>query len=362
MEEITITIVPNQFDAKTRTIVEWNGLSAVAFRYDSGVCGLRLANGRGHIDMLPFKGQQIWDAWFDDRNLTMRSMFAEPQPTREYLDTYGGFLLHCGLTAMGVPSEADNHPLHGELPNAPYREAAVVLGEDDDGAYIGLTGAYEHVRAFNWNYRFAPRIGLHYDSTLIHAGATITNRMASELEHMYMAHVNFRPEVGGKIHYTADASPESTRIFVSIPPHLKGGGLSAYTEFLNDLAKNPARHTTLTDDLVLDPEVVMAIDYKSDADGWAHSLHERPDGTGDYIAHRPEQLPRGVRWISRTADQEALGLFLPATSEHQGYTREKEKGFVPILPGGASKSVSFVFGALSVDETAEMSRRIAEVG
>jgi hypothetical protein len=40
--------------------------------------------------MLPFQGQQIWDAWFDERRLTMRSMFPEPKPTREYLDTYGG--------------------------------------------------------------------------------------------------------------------------------------------------------------------------------------------------------------------------------------------------------------------------------
>lgn len=362
MKEVSIPLRPECFGERSRVLAEWNGLSATGFRYTTGVCGVRLANGRGHIDMLPFQGQQIWDAWFDERRLTMRSMFAEPKPTREYLDTYGGFFLHCGLTAMGVPSEADDHPLHGELPNAPYPEARILLGEDADGAYIGLTGVYEHVRAFNWNYRFEPRVRLTAGETLIHATPTVTNQMATDLEYMYMAHVNFRPELGGKIHYTADTSAEATRVFVSIPPHLKGGGLEAYTEFLNDLAENPQRHTTLTEDLVLDPEVVMAIDYRSDQDGWAHSLHERPDGTGDYIRHRLDELPRGVRWIARTADQEALGLFLPATSEHQGYTREKEKGYIPILPGGASIRFEIAFGALSRDETAATKERIAAVG
>lgn len=358
MDEVRIALIPEQFGDSKTTLAEWGGLSATSFRYSTGVCGLRLANDRGHIDMLPFQGQQIWDAQFDGRRLTMHSMFDEPRPGVDYLDTYGGFLLHCGLTAMGVPGESDTHPLHGELPNATYREAWLVLGEEEGVPYIGLTGAYEHVRAFNWNYRFEPKVSLGGGKTVIAAEATATNRMATDLEYMYMAHVNFRPETGGRIHYTGDRSAAGTRVFVSIPPHLKGAGMEAYTAFLKELAATPERHTTLTDDLILDPEVVMAIDYRADSEGWAHSLHERPDGTGDYIAHRPDQLPRGVRWIARTKDQDALGLYLPATSEHKGYTAEKKKGYVPVLPGGGTFTMKIVFGAMSKTETAEMKKRI----
>jgi hypothetical protein len=354
MQEIQVALREAQFKQQPRTVVEWDGLSAIAFRYESGVAAVRLANGRGHIDMLPFQGQQVWDAWFDERRLTMKSMFPAPRPTQQYLDTYGGFMLHCGLTGMGVPSELDNHPLHGELPNARYEEATLLLGEDEYGRFIGLTGTYEHVRAFNWNYRFTPRVILHEGTTAIRAAATVTNRMASDLDYMYMAHVNFRPETGGRILYTGDSSARGTRVFVNVPPHLKGTGLKAYKEFLEELAKHPERHTTLTEDLVLDPEVVMAIDYEADREGWARSLHRRPDGTGDFIMHRPDELPRGVRWIARTADQEALGLFLPSTSEHQGYHREKEKGFVPSLAGGESVTFHTVFGSLSQEETREM--------
>ena len=71
---------------------------------------MRLSNGEGELIILPFQGQQIWSANFGGRDLTMRSMFDQPRATRNYLETYGGFLLHCGFTAMGVPAEGDTHP------------------------------------------------------------------------------------------------------------------------------------------------------------------------------------------------------------------------------------------------------------
>ena len=116
------------------------------------MCALRLQNELGELVLLPFQGQQIWSAAFGGRNLTMKSMFDQPRPTRNYLETYGGFLLHCGVTAMGVPAGGDTHPLHGELPNAPYQKAWLVAGEDER-ALPGLGGEYQHTVAFNINYR-----------------------------------------------------------------------------------------------------------------------------------------------------------------------------------------------------------------
>ena len=101
--EATFHLTPEFFTERERTLVESGPLSAAGFRFDSGMCGLRLRNEVGELLLLPFQGQQIWSAEFSGRNLTMKSMFSEPRPTREYLETYGGFLLHCGATAMGVP-------------------------------------------------------------------------------------------------------------------------------------------------------------------------------------------------------------------------------------------------------------------
>ena len=51
-------------------------------------------------------------------------------------------------------------------------------------------------------------------------------------------------------------------------------------------------------------------------------------------AIRPAELPVGVRWICRTADQDALGMILPATAEPEGYHAEQAKGNIKTLPAG----------------------------
>ena len=137
MSQTIIHLQPGFFESKARVLVEAGPLSASAFRFDSGVAGVRLRNELGAVVMLPFQGQQIWSVEFGGRELAMRTPFTEPRPTRVYLETYGGFLLHCGATAMGVPTGADTHPLHGELPNAPYQKAWIVAGEDDRSGRIG---------------------------------------------------------------------------------------------------------------------------------------------------------------------------------------------------------------------------------
>ena len=121
--ETKLTLAPDFFGPAERPLLECGELRASTFRFASGVAGLRLSNAAGELVMLPFQGQQIWSADFGGRNLTMQSMFDQPNATRNYLETYGGFLLHCGATAMGVPTGEDTHPLHGELPNAPYQQA-----------------------------------------------------------------------------------------------------------------------------------------------------------------------------------------------------------------------------------------------
>ena len=108
-----VLLSPSMFERQEQVLVEHGSLIASTFRFRSGVCGLRLRNGRGELVLLPYQGQQIWSAQFDGRSLTMKSMFDEPRATQNYLDTYGGFLIHCGATAMGVPT-ADQNKVAGQ--------------------------------------------------------------------------------------------------------------------------------------------------------------------------------------------------------------------------------------------------------
>ncbi len=102
----TVThLTPAMFTEREQVLVESpaKGLVASTFRFDSGVCGLRLTSNVGELVMLPFQGQQVWSAMFNDRNLTMRAMLDQPYPTRVFLDTFGGFMQHCGITGVGSP-------------------------------------------------------------------------------------------------------------------------------------------------------------------------------------------------------------------------------------------------------------------
>ncbi len=359
MTETTINLAPEFFAGRERAVVESGSLTATTFLFESGVAGVRLRNKVGELVMLPFQGQQIWTAELGGRSLTMKSMFDQPRPTDEYLETYGGFLLHCGATAMGVPSKDDAHPLHGELPNAPYQRAWLVVGQDAKGSYIGLGGRYQHIVAFNHNYVAEPLVKLYAGSSLFDLTLTITNLRRADMELMYLAHANFRPVDYGRLVYSAPRTADYVRVRRSIPSHIKPP--PGYMGFIEELAQHPEKHDLLVPGLLFDPEVVLYIDYLADDEGWAHSMQVHPDGSADYVRHRPGQLDKGIRWISRTADQDALGLVLPATAEPEGYLAEKAKGNLKILSGGGTFRCEMQMGALNPVEAERIEAEIARI-
>jgi len=359
MKPVRVDLQRTFFSEKRRPFLECGDLRASLFRYDSGVAAVLLTNGASELVMLPFQGQQIWSATFGGRNVTMKSMFSQPYPTTEYVRTYGGFLLHCGFTAMGVPAEEDDHPLHGELPNAVFQQAWLVLGEDEGGEYIGLGGQYQHTVAFLYNYTVLPLVKLYAGAKEVHVSLVCRNCKATPMEFMYMGHANYRPVDGGRLVYSAQVSPETVRVRGSIPSHVSPG--PDYVKFLRRLAEEPEEHHLLDESLSFDPEIVFNIDYRADADGWAHTMQVHPDGSADYVRHRPQQLPVGVRWISRTPDQDALGVVLPATAGAEGRAAEREQGHVKELAGGAAWRCEYHLGTLDPAEVGEVEEKISEI-
>lgn len=176
---------------------------------------------------------------------------------------------------------------------------------------------------------------------------------------MYMAHVNFRPVDGGRLVYSAPCTPEHVRVRTSIPSHIRPP--EGYVDFIETLKDHPEQHNVLEPGLTFDPEVVLYIDYLTDEAGWAHSMQVHPDGAADFISHRPAQLDHGVRWICRTADQDALGLVLPATAEPEGYTAEKEKGNIKALPPEGTFHCELEVGALTPAEAERMEDKITHI-
>lgn len=350
------------FTGKERTLLEFDGITVSLFRYETSVAALRVRNRRGEIIFLPYQGQQVWSCVFDDRNITMKSMFTQPEHTQDYLRTYGGFLLHCGATAMGVPSKEDTHSLHGELPNAQYQDAFLSSGRDDSGSYVVVGGQYKHTVAFNHNYLAKPTVKIYSDSTLLYVSMQITNLKRTEMELMYMAHINFCPVDHARLVYSADYNPDNVKVSVNIPAHIKtSASIEDFKNFLYKLEKNPELHHNMDPDSLFDPEVIFSIQYRTDEIGMAHNMQVHPDGYADYVAHYPAQLDQAIRWIARTPDQDSLGLVLPANTGNGGYLAEKAAGNIKIIGAGETVRFDLKVGLLNPEEAGRMMVKIEEI-
>ena len=199
MFETKITLRKEFFTDKEQLLVEHGALSVSTFRYSTGVEGLTLRGRHGYITVLPYKGHQIWRAEFLDHPMVMKTLFDEPQQTDEFLKTYGAFLIHCGLTAIGNPSAEDTHPLHGELPNARYQKSFVIVGEDERGKYIELQGQFQYCIGFEVGYRFIPTYRLYEDDTHFHVKNRIVNLRGVEQEYFLVREEDYQKRIDLKL-------------------------------------------------------------------------------------------------------------------------------------------------------------------
>jgi hypothetical protein len=242
------------------------------------------------------------------------------------------------------------------LPNAPYQTAQLLAGRNEGGAFMAMTGSYRHTVAFSHNYMARPTARLAASSGRIEVDLEIRNLKQAPMEVMYLAHINFRPVDHGVL---VDAVPDDLRHMrprASLPPQFVPS--QEYLRLVGQVQSDPALHRTMDPDRRIDPELVLALECRADETGWTHSMQIHPDGSADFVSHRPDELDHGIRWISRNIDQDALGLLLPATAEADGYTAERSKGNIRTIPPGGEFSCRFAFGALESAEARVMRRGI----
>lgn len=342
---------PSFFREECRLLLESGALRVSLFRYSSGVEAAKLQNAKGELTILPYKGMQIWRATFLGHNLAMRTMFEEPAASNEFLKTYGGFLLHCGLTGIGSPSAEDTHAHHGELPNAPFGDAAVQAGEDEKGRFVEISGTYQHLVGFTIGYAFTASYRLYENATTFTTTVGIENLRSKTLPYLYLCHINFVPVDGSRLldtasheRYTVHDSGETTR---------------AWAEKLRE--DITAQHAIGNPDECYDPEICVTLEYAPDEEGRAHTMQLLPDGYAHYVSHSVAALPIPVRWISRTGDEDALGMVLPATAEHLGRANAEEKGQLKFVEPHGRTGFTLECGLLEPGHAENMVKKIAQV-
>lgn len=333
MQDISIHLRRQDFTDKPHEIASSDGLTVTAFRYATGVEALMIENQRGHLIVLPYMGQMVWGVEFDDVDLTMGNSFAMPRPAKTIAETYGCFAFHSGLLRNGVPSAQDTHAAHGEMPCATMDSAGLIFGEDEQGAYVEVTGEYEYVMGFGAHYLARPSVRLHADETLFDITMDVENLSSAPMELMYMCHVNFAYAEGARIVQPVPYTPDHVQVRTAVPGHVTPN--DDYLSLIDELASDPAAMEVLDEPERYDPEQVFYIrGLPKDVEGNTHLMMQLPEGDGFAISYSTDIFPKTVRWILVNGDSQVAAFALPSTCEPEGYLAEKAKNNVQVLASG----------------------------
>ena len=306
------------FGEKPRILLENSDFTVTSFRYDSGVEGLKIANSRGHLIILPWMGQMIWDAQFDGHSLTMCNMFRQPKPATEVIETYGCFAFHSGLLANGCPSAEDTHLLHGEMVCAAMDEAWLEL----DGDMLRLTGRYEYIMGFGHHYLAQPTVVLHKSSTLFDIKMAVTNLASVDMPLQYMCHMNYAYIPNAT--FSQNIPDEILRLRESVPSHVNP--TAQWLAFNQRIMQGEASLSTLNQPEFYDPEIVFFADKLDAYTDQPEFRMISPDGTTFVTRFSSAELNYVTRWILYNGEQQVAAFALPATCRPEGYLAAQRNG------------------------------------
>ena len=321
------------FTGTRRSVLDTAELHLDTWSLENGIEVLQIHNGVGHATVLPFVGQQIWHAHFHGRPLTMRHRFDHPVAATEYLHNNGAYLIHCGGSAMGNPGPEDAHPLHGELPNARLDSATLRWspGTETTSEALTIVSTMTHRVAFGPWFSAQIELTITAGSALMDSQVQLTNLSGDPAPLMYLAHLNFRPAIGGDLDEDLSAGQSiTTRGEAATPPEPASTLLA------------PGRRVT--------PELVQTVPLRTGADGWRTSRQVHPDGSSDIVQYRVGDLTHTLRWMRRSPDDDAFAFAIPATAEPDGYRRAEQQGDVVHYQHRDSLIARFRHGALAPEE------------
>ncbi|MFC3127666.1 DUF4432 family protein [Pseudoroseomonas globiformis] len=351
-----IPLHPSLLGDAPREIVRCGELTATLFRFRTGIEGLRIANARGEVVLLPWMGGMIWSASFDGVALGMRSGFDAPRAASSIAGTYGCLAFHAGLLRNGVPAPGDDHAAHGEFPCMTMDRAWLEV----DGNSIAAISEVDHALGFGPHYRAMPSLTLAAGATLFDIGLGVENRSGKPMDLMYMCHINFDFVAGGRCLQPAPFTPERTAVRRAVPAHVRPD--AAYQAFIDTLSREPQRMEVLSEPERYDPEQVFYLHgLGTDAEGQTHLMLLRPEGDAFAMSYAPECFPHTVRWILNDPDQKVAAFALPSTCQPEGYAAEKRKGHVRVLPPHGRAAFSVRTGYLDATSAPEQATRISKL-
>ena len=324
------------FTEKPTLVLKNDQFSVTAFCYSSGVEGLRIENQQGHLTILPFLGQMIWDAEFCGQNLKMENMFSEPKRVPTVIETYGCFAFHSGLISNGCPSPEDNHPLHGEMPCAPMDSAWLELTETS----VCIGGEYEYVMGFGHHYRAEPSVKLKANSALFDIHMSVTNLASVPMPLQYMCHMNYAYVDNATL--TQNIPENAIKLRESIPGHVHP--TQKWLDFNTSLKLGHITLNQLNQPQMCDPEIVFFMDDLNQYTGEPEFKMVSPAGDTFVTRFKSAELNYATRWILYNGDQKVGAFVLPATCRPEGFLAAKNNQTLIWLDAGEKRQFTVTTG------------------
>lgn len=340
---LTLPLHRELFTETERVVCRSAEWTLTARRYRTGVESLTLRNTRGHLEVLPFLGQIIWDAVFDGESLRMTSMFDEPRKVSRIAETYGCFAFHSGLLAAGCPSPEDDHELHGEFACAEMESAQLVIAEDA----VTLRSHHEHVMGFGHRYRATPAVTMRAGSALFDIDLEVTNLSAhASMPLQYMCHLNYRFLEDATM--TQSLPPDALRLRDTVPAHVTP---TPHWERLNErLRSGEISPDSLAEAQDFDPEIVHFVDELPSGGGPLTFRMANSEAFEFLTRFDAAQFPTATRWILSNPDQQVAAFVLPGTSRPEGRLAAERRGTLLHLAAGESTRYSVTTGLVAAHE------------
>lgn len=305
------------FHSYERDIIVSDEFKVTSFKYNSGIEAIKIENSLGHLVILPFMGQMIWDAQFMGENLCMENMFSEPKISNEVVGTYGCFAFHSGLIRNGCPSEADDHPLHGEMPCANMDSAWLEISDNA----ITIKGQYEYVMGFGDHYLATPSVTLAAQQSTFEIGMQVQNLASVDMPLQYMCHMNTAYFDNATL--KQNIPDDAIKLRETIPGHVKP--TPQWLEF-NESLKAQAPIDTLSTPQMYDPEIVYFADNLSQYTDKAEFEMQIGGGKKLVTHFDTAQFNYATRWLLYNGDQKVGAYVLPATCRPEGHLAAKNNG------------------------------------
>ncbi|MDO5090690.1 MAG: aldose 1-epimerase family protein [Cardiobacteriaceae bacterium] len=322
------------FAEQPQILLQSDDFTITGKRYPHGIESLVIENRHGHLEILPYMGQILWNAVFDGHSLRMKNMFARPQPAGEIIDTYGCFSFHSGLLTGGCPAPEDSHPLHGEFPCAPMDSAWLEITADT----IRVVSEYEYVRGFGHHYRARPSVRLAAHAKRFDIDMAVTNlATAAPMPLLYMCHMNYAYVADGVMRENLPSDVWQLRR--TVPAHVHP--TPAWQAFNDEILAGTVDGSVLNRPEAYDPEIVyFADDLPQYGDTLEFEIDNPANGVTFSTRFASRDFPCATRWILHNADQQVAAFVLPATARPEGYRAAEAAGTLQWLAPGASKHFS----------------------